>query len=57
MDGAIILFLFTLLAYVPLASALLYIWWKYGKGERGVRIARTLFLIGSAVLFAYMVSL
>lgn len=57
MDGALIIFVFTLIAYVPLAAALLYIWWKYGKNEKGVKIARAVFLTGSALLFAYMMTL
>lgn len=57
MNGALIIFLFALLAYVPLAAALLYIWWRYGKNERGVKIARAIFLTGSAVLMGYMIML
>lgn len=54
MDGAFLIFILTLVTYVPLAVLLLYVWWKYGKGETGVAIARVIFLAGSGVLIAYM---
>jgi hypothetical protein len=50
MEGTFIIFLLSLLAYIPLASVLLYVWWKYGKGEVGISIARTVFLAGSFLL-------
>jgi hypothetical protein len=50
MDGAFLIFILTLVTYVPLASVLLYVWWKYGRGEIGVTIARSVFLCGSLVL-------
>ena len=56
MDGAIIIIFLTLVIYIPLAGILLYVWWKYGKGEMGVRIARVVFLLGSFGLFAYMIT-
>lgn len=54
MDGAFLIFILTLVVYVPLAIVLLYIWWKYGKGETGVTIARSIFLGGSLVLVFLM---
>lgn len=55
MDGALFIFLLALTAYIPLAVVLLYVWWKYGSGERGVAIARTVFLIGSFALIFYLI--
>ena len=54
MDGAFLIFILTLVTYVPLAALLLYVWWKYGKGEIGVAVARAIFLAGSGALIAYM---
>jgi heme/copper-type cytochrome/quinol oxidase subunit 2 len=56
MDIAIIILFLTLVIYVPLAGILLYVWWKYGKGEIGVKLARSVFLLGSFVLFFYMIT-
>jgi hypothetical protein len=50
MDGALLIFILTLITYIPLAWVLLYVWWKYGKGESGVSVARVIFLAGSCVL-------
>lgn len=44
----------TLLIYLPLAGALIYVWWKYGSHEIGVSIARVIFILGSLVLFTLM---
>lgn len=52
-----IIFLFTLLMCIPLSGMLLYVWWKYGKGERGVAIARIVFLVGIFVLLGYLITL
>lgn len=41
----------TVLIYIPLAGILLYVWWKNGKGERAVVIARRIYLTVSAFLF------
>lgn len=41
----------TVLIYIPLAGILLYVWWKHGKGERAVVIARRVYLTVSALLF------
>lgn len=57
MDGAIIILFITVALYIPLAGVLLYIWWKHGKGEKGVALARIVFLLGSLVLFLYMMTL
>ena len=51
MDIPIIIFLVTILIYVPLAGSLLYVWWKYGKGEKRVALVRGVFLLGSVALF------
>lgn len=48
--ATLLIFILTLLVYVPLAVVLLYVWWKYGKGEVGVSVARALFLSGSLLL-------
>jgi hypothetical protein len=55
MNGAILIFIFTLMAYIPLAMILLYVWWKYGNDEAGVSIARGIFLMGSFALIGYMI--
>lgn len=57
MDGVIIMFILALVAYIPLATVLLYVWWKYGKGEIGVSIARSVFLIGSGAVLIYMLTI
>lgn len=57
MQGALIIFILTLMLYIPLSAVLLYVWWKYGRGEIGVVIARMVFLAGSAALIFYMVTL
>ncbi len=54
MDGAFLIFILTVITYIPLATALLFVWWKYGKAEPMVSIARVTFLCGSFVLFGYM---
>lgn len=41
----------TVLIYIPLAGILLYVWWKNGKGELAVVIARRIYLTVSAFLF------
>ena len=53
--GLLILSL-TLIAYIPLAIVLLYVWWKYGKGEKGVSIARAVFIAGSLALLLFMIT-
>lgn len=56
MYPGLIIFILTLIVYLPLAGVLLYVWWKYGKGEIGVTIARSIFLFGSlALVFMMMV--
>lgn len=54
MDGTLLIFIFAIMAYLPLAGVLFYIWWKYGKGEVGVSIARTIFIVGSCVIIFSM---
>ncbi len=49
----IIIFI-TLAIYIPLSGALLYVWWKYGRHEIGVSLARVVFLVGSLILFTFM---
>ncbi|MFA5132362.1 MAG: hypothetical protein WC444_03490 [Candidatus Paceibacterota bacterium] len=57
MDAALIILALTLIAYVPLAAVLLFVWWKYGQGEVKVSIARVTFLAGSFALIGYMLML
>jgi len=57
MEGMLIIFALTLVAYIPMASVLLYVWWKYGKGEVGVSVARTTFLAGSALIVFMLITL
>jgi hypothetical protein len=47
----------TIIAYVPLSAVLLYVWWKYGTGEVGVSIARTVFLAGSGIILFMLITL
>ena len=54
MEGGYIIFLLTLTAYLPLAGVLLYVWWKFGKDEPGVVLARKVFLLGSLLLVLSM---
>lgn len=54
MEGTLIIFILTLVTYIPLAIVLLYVWWKYGRNEIGVSIARTVYLVGSAAIIFYM---
>lgn len=55
MQPGLAIFIFTLIIYVPLSVMLLYVWWKYGKHEPVVSLARTVFLLGSLALFLYMI--
>lgn len=54
MFGPVMVLFFTIAVYIPLSGVLLYVWWKHGKGEAGVTIARSVFLVGSLLLFMYM---
>ncbi len=54
MHISVILFLVTLLIYVPMAGILLYVWYKFGRGDAGVRIARAVYLTGSACILGLM---
>jgi hypothetical protein len=55
MNAALLIAVVSLVVYIPLASALLYTWWKYGKGEKGVSLARAIFLTGSFLLLTSLV--
>ena len=57
MDGRLIIFLGSLIVYIPIAGVLLYVWWKHGKDEMAVTQARIIFLAGSLGLFVYMMTL
>lgn len=57
MDARLIIFLVSLLMYIPLAGVLMYVWWKHGKDEPAVSNARIIFLAGSFSLFALMMTL
>jgi hypothetical protein len=57
MQLSLIIFLFTLLMCLPLSGMLLYVWWKFGKDEKGVMYARVIFLLGLFVLLGYMIML
>lgn len=54
MHISVILFLITLLIYIPMAGILLYVWYKFGKDDNGVRIARVIYLTGSLFIFGVM---
>jgi hypothetical protein len=56
MVGGLLIFALTLMTYLPLGGVLLYVWWKYGKGEMGVSFARTIFLAGSLFLMFLLVT-
>lgn len=57
MIAGLLIFLLTLVTFLPLAGVLLYVWWKYGKGEIGVSIARTVFLAGSLLLLFLIITI
>ncbi len=57
MSGPVIIFLVTLLFYAPMAFTLLYVWHKFGQGERAVTLAKMSYLLGSGVLFLGMILL
>jgi hypothetical protein len=57
MLGGLLIFALTLLTFLPLAGILLYVWWKFGKGDLGVSLARTIFLAGSLVLFFILITI
>lgn len=55
--GGLLIFALTLITYLPLAGILLYVWWKYGKGDLGVSLARTVFLAGSLLLLFFLITI
>ncbi len=56
MDGRLIIFIGSLVIYMPLAGVLLYVWWKHGKDDSKVALARFVFLAGSFGLFIFMMT-
>ncbi len=54
MHISVILFLTTLIIYIPMAGILLYVWYKFGKGDGGVRVARSVYLAGSVFILGVM---
>ncbi|MBP6948529.1 MAG: hypothetical protein KBB50_00440 [Candidatus Pacebacteria bacterium] len=56
MDISIIIFCITIAFYLSTSGVLLYVWWKYGKDEKGVALARVVYLTGSLFLFMYMLT-
>ncbi len=54
MHTSVIIFLTTLLIYVPMAGILLYVWQKFGTGDPGVRSAKVTYLVGSLFIFGIM---
>lgn len=54
MHISVILFLITLLIYIPMAGILLYVWYKFGKEDGGVRVSRMVYLTGSLFVFGVM---
>jgi hypothetical protein len=57
MDPRPIIIAITFLFFLPLAGVLLYVWYKFGKGNRKVQLARIIFLVGSLVIVGYMLTL
>ena len=51
----LIIFLLTVLIYLPIAGILLYVWWKHGKYEPAVKIARLVYISGSILLFIFLI--
>jgi hypothetical protein len=49
------IFLGTLIVCLPLIGVLLYVWHTFGKGDRGVSVARTIFSVGVVFLFLSMI--
>jgi hypothetical protein len=57
MDTTLVIFIVITLIYLPLAGVQLYVWWKHGKDEPGVAIARAAYLFGSFLLFVLLITL
>lgn len=55
MHLSVIIFILTLVIYIPLAGVLLYVWHKFGRGDKGVRLAQTIYLLGSFMILGYMI--
>lgn len=43
-----------LVVYVPIAFAFFYVWFRYGRGDRAVAVARALFAVVSIALICYI---
>lgn len=57
MNISLIIFIFSIVVYIPVAAVLLYVWHKYGKSEKAVSYARATFFIGSAFIIIFMMAL
>ncbi len=51
-----ILFTFILIVFIPLIGSLLYVWWKYGKNEEWIKVARGIYMAGVTLLLGCMVT-
>jgi hypothetical protein len=51
------IFIGTIVISLPLVGVLLYVWHKFGRGDRGVTLARYIFLTGVFLLLGYMIVL
>ena len=54
MNISLILFLATVVIYIPMAGVLLYVWHKFGQGDGGVQKARIFYLVGSFSIVLFM---
>ncbi len=52
-----ILFLLTVVISLPMSGVLFYVWHKFGRGDKGVAIARAVYVVGSFFIVATMLFL
>jgi len=52
-----ILFSIICVFFTPLIGSLFYVWWKYGKEEELVKVARGIYSVGVVFLVGYMVTI
>lgn len=55
MEPHVLIFILTIVVFVPCAGVLLYVWHKYGSDEHAVTVARTTFILGVIAIFGLLV--
>ncbi|MBP6888446.1 MAG: hypothetical protein KBC21_01965 [Candidatus Pacebacteria bacterium] len=55
MNLSVALFLFTVVVSLPMSGVLLYVWYKFGKGDKGVQIARVVYVLGLFTILFTMI--